>query len=116
MGRLAIGSAVAAVLGLAATGALAVSSTTGTWAVITAGAIATSCTAMVQESAGRLSGTVKCPTLGMVMPVAGRVTGTRADGATQDGVSWTAERDGERFVGSYTSPLGLGTWVASRAD
>lgn len=59
---------------------------------------------------------MKRPTLGMVMPVAGRVTGTRADGATRDGVSWTAERDGERFVGSYASPLGLGTWVASRME
>jgi hypothetical protein len=106
---------VAGLLASTAT-SLAASSTTGTWAVTTAGAIATSCTATVQESTGRLSGTVKCPKLGMVMPLSGRLTGPRADGATQDGVAWTAERDGERFIGSYTSPLGLGTWVATRQE
>jgi hypothetical protein len=102
------------VLALLAPAALGASPFVETWEIQTVGAISTSCTATVSETGGRLSGTVKCPKLGLVMPLDGRITDSDLNGSTQDGVAWTAQRDGDRYVGSYTSPLGLGTWVATR--
>jgi hypothetical protein len=95
-------------------GLLGASALAGQWEIQTAGAISTTCIATVSVTSGRLGGSVKCQKLGLVMPLDGRITGSDLNGSTQDGVAWTAQRDGDRYVGSYTSPLGLGTWVATR--